>query len=239
MFGWDKRVSPESGVTFIWTADQRIEMLVPPGSGTDRWGVDRSDLKAGLWLRVCWHHQLDDVLVDHDQPDRSQQTHTVKVLDELGKRWRDEVARVLLAQFEQLWALTRAQAGFPPEDRRAHAHAAVLMALTDEARAAFPEETFWKVRLPHREDAELVAWFYSADGRPAADPVVSGRDLLRFVLRAWMDRLRGRPRPRYSQLGAYCESQLAAAQPTQEAGQPDGDREEPAVSSASAGVSRA
>lgn len=234
--GWSKQVTPQTGVSFVCIADENIQMLVPPGSGTDDWAVDRSDYDEGLWLWACWEDRLGQVLVEFDAPTHHRQMRTAWALDELGQPWRDEVVELMRSQFEQLWALSTAPAGAPLEDGRTQGHAGILMALTVECQEAFPGERFWHARSPQRNDLDCLAvlgapTLQAVSHARCADGMLPTRGIVVFAVRVLFRRLRGRPL-QFSQLDEQVGSWIPATQAVDVSPQqPDRRRSDAAVSS--------
>jgi len=219
--GWSKQVTPDTGVTFVCIADEDIQMLVPPGSGTEDWDIDRSRHEDGLWLWACWEDQAGHVLIEFDAPTYHCQRRTSWALEELGQAWRDEVIDLMHSQLEQFWALSGARETTGLEEARTQVHAGILMALTVECQEAFSNETFWRVRMPEQTvmQGEVVTFRDAVTG-PAyvghahrGEDVLPTRGLLFFALRMLVWRMVRRRPVRVEQL----DEQLGAWIPTSRA----------------------
>lgn len=191
MSGWISRLDARGSTTFIRYTEEELQLLVPPGA---RLGPpDTTGGGEGLWLWACWEAAAEP-LIEHDFPTSCRRVRTRFVVAMLEDEPRREAEAIMREQLEHAWALCEPRPNRPIEDRRALAHAGLLMALTAEIREAFPTMRRWprnpaRTRAAQTTDFERLLAPAAQPGPARAESPLSTKLVLRALLRVLHERV--------------------------------------------------
>lgn len=150
---WARRHDRTGQTTFVSYSRGAIEMLLPPGSAVADRQRDAQLVGAtpadGLWTWATWP-KTDETIVGVDPPERMEPLRTFDVLGVVGPGLHGDVHELMREQLRHAAALAVPEAVRGVDERRAHEHAPLLMALAGEFQQAFPGVEIW-------EHADLTA----------------------------------------------------------------------------------